>query len=142
MRNLFDYPRRDRFLIILGTALVCLGAVGLLNGYAAISWCNFLLSGIIRIIRGLLPFSLIALGVLVVWALKTGRLNNVFRTSAGTPLHRSLYDRRILGVCGGIAQSRGVDGVLVRLIAVLLLVAFPLLTTIAYFLLAIIMQPE
>ncbi|MBO4365431.1 MAG: PspC domain-containing protein [Eggerthellaceae bacterium] len=142
MKSLSDYPRRERTLIVLGAVLVCLGVLGILNGYAVISWWNSLLSIIMRVIRSLLPIALIALGALIIWASRTGRLHNAFHTPANTHIHRSLYDRRILGVCGGIAQSRGLDSVIVRLAAVLLFIAFPLVTALVYIILGIVIQSE
>lgn len=41
----------------------------------------------------------------------------------GTRLHRSVSDRYIAGVCGGIAETYNVDPTLVRLIFVALAVA-------------------
>lgn len=142
MKSLSDYPRRERALIVSGAVLVCLGILGILNGYTVISWWNSLLGVVVHLVRRLLPIALIALGALVIWASRTGRLHDAFHGSSNTRIHRSLYDRRILGVCGGIAQSRHIDSVIVRLAAVLLFIAFPLITTVVYILLAIVMQSE
>ena len=142
MKNFSDYPRRERTVIVAGIVLVCLGVLGLLNGYVAVSWWNYLLGGLVRLVRRLLPVALILLGVLVIWGSRTGRLHNLLHQGSGSGIHRSLTDRRILGVCGGIAQSRNVDSTFVRLAIILIFVAFPLLTTVAYILLAIAMQPE
>lgn len=142
MKGFSDYPRNERSLIVAGIVLVCLGVVGLVNGYVAVSWWNFLLGNVVRAIRGLLPLALVLLGALLIWGSRTGRLQNFLHASGGSGFHRSLTDRRILGVCGGIAQSRNVDATFVRLAVILIAIAFPLLTVVAYVILAILMQPE
>ena len=142
MKSFSDYPRHDRTLIVAGIVFVCVGLLGLGLGYAAIGWWNFLIRTIVRVIRSLLPIALILLGVLIIWAARTGRLHDVFQSDISAGFHRSLIDRRLLGVCGGIAQSRNVDSTIVRLAVILIFVAFPLFTVLAYVLLAIVMQPE
>ena len=141
MKNYFDYSRGDRTLIVAGIVLVCVGILGLGRGYVAIGWWNFLIGTIVRMVRGLLPIALVLLGILIIWASRTGRLHDVFRGGTSVGLHRSFTDKRILGVCGGIAQSRNVDSTIVRLAVILIFIAFPLLTVLAYVLLAIVMQP-
>lgn len=142
MKLLSDYSKGKRALIVLGIATVCLGVAGLINCYLAVAWWSFLIGGVIRIMRGLLPIALIGLGVLVMWASRTGKLHEWLHAPAKTGVHRSLTDRRILGVCGGIAQSRDMDSMPIRLAVLFLLIAFPLFTTAAYGVAALIMQPE
>jgi len=36
-------------------------------------------------------------------------------------LHRSITDRKIAGVCGGLAEYFGIDPVIIRIIAIILL---------------------
>lgn len=57
-------------------------------------------------------------------------------------LERSMTDKKIAGVCGGIAQYLGVDSTLVRVIAVLLTLVgiFPAL--LAYGVAWVVMPPE
>jgi phage shock protein PspC (stress-responsive transcriptional regulator) len=47
-------------------------------------------------------------------------------------LHRSAENRMIAGVCGGIAQTFGVDPLLVRVAALALLIPFSFITALAY----------
>lgn len=57
-------------------------------------------------------------------------------------LYRSYADRKIAGVCGGLAQYFGVDSTIVRLIVVILALAttgFPVLTG---YIIAIFIIPE
>ncbi len=126
---------------MMGVVFVCIGLLGLGVGYVAVGWWNFLIGSVIRAIRGLVPIALILLVVLVIWASRTGRLHDMLHSGTSSGLHRSLVDKRILGVCGGIAQSRHVDSTLVRLAVILIFIAFPLLTVLAYFVLAFVMQP-
>ncbi|MFB5660910.1 PspC domain-containing protein [Alteribacillus sp. HJP-4] len=58
-------------------------------------------------------------------------------------LYRSRSDRKLAGVCGGIAEYFNIDATLVRIITVVLAVvtaAFPFL--IAYLILAVVMPNE
>lgn len=142
MKNLSDYPREKQTLIILGIVAVCLGVLGLVNGYLSVVWWNMLIRGVVRVVRSLMPAALVGLGILAIWAQRTGRLQGASHPPPKSRAHRSLSDRRILGVCGGIAQSRGMDSMVVRLATLLLFVAFPLFTTVAYLILAAAMAPE
>jgi phage shock protein C len=47
-------------------------------------------------------------------------------------LHRSAENRMIAGVCGGVAQTFGVDPVLVRVAALALLIPFSFVTALVY----------
>lgn len=53
----------------------------------------------------------------------TGRVSS--RPSPTARLTRSLYDKKIAGLCGGLGEYLVVDPTLVRLIFVVLLVCFP-----------------
>jgi phage shock protein C len=56
-------------------------------------------------------------------------------------LYRSRFDKRLFGVCGGIAQFLRVDATLVR-IAVVLLTVFTGIPLLLYFVLALIIPKE
>ncbi len=56
-------------------------------------------------------------------------------------LYKSRYDRKICGVCGGIAEYLGVDSTLVRIITVLL-VAFAGMSIWIYVIAALLMTAE
>ena len=53
-------------------------------------------------------------------------------------LYKSRHDRKICGVCGGLAEDFGIDSTVVRLIAVVLLFT-PIPTFIIYLIFAIVM---
>ena len=55
--------------------------------------------------------------------------------------YKSRYDRKICGVCGGIAEYLGVDSTLVRIITVLL-VAFAGMSIWIYVIAALLMTAE
>jgi phage shock protein PspC (stress-responsive transcriptional regulator) len=56
-------------------------------------------------------------------------------------LHRSRTNRMIAGVCGGIAESLGVDPMVVRLVTLILLVPFSAMVLVLYVVLALLL-PE
>jgi phage shock protein C len=57
-------------------------------------------------------------------------------------LYRSKNNRMLAGVCGGLARYFDIDPVLVRVLAVVFLVAFNIMTVLAYLLLTIIVPIE
>jgi phage shock protein C len=57
-------------------------------------------------------------------------------------LHRSANNRMIAGVCGGLAQTLGVDPLLLRIAALVLLIPFHIFTLITYTVLAIVLPVE
>jgi phage shock protein C len=61
--------------------------------------------------------------------------------SSSKKLYRSLVDRKIAGVCGGLGQYFGIDPTLVRLLFVLGLI-FVGGTLLAYIILAIVIPEE
>jgi phage shock protein PspC (stress-responsive transcriptional regulator) len=50
----------------------------------------------------------------------------------GRVWHRSQANRMIAGVCGGLAESFGIDPVLVRVVALVLLIPFNILPVLLY----------
>lgn len=84
------------------------------------------------------PCALVAAGAYVLWAARTGRFSGFDSPRNGAaPFRRSRADKRIFGVCGGIAYYFGVDSTIVRVIAVVLLVAFPPMAVISYVVVAL-----
>lgn len=57
-------------------------------------------------------------------------------------LHRSASNRMIAGVCGGLAQTLGVDPLLIRVVALALLIPFHILTVLVYTVLAVVLPIE
>jgi len=57
-------------------------------------------------------------------------------------LYRSRKSRMLAGICGGIAEYFNIDPVIVRIIAVIILLAFNLMAVIAYIILIFIIPLE
>ncbi len=57
-------------------------------------------------------------------------------------LTRSQHDKKIMGVCGGIAEYMGWDPTIVRVVAVLSLIPLHFTAVIAYVILGLIMPAE
>jgi phage shock protein C len=57
-------------------------------------------------------------------------------------LYRSANNRMIAGVCGGLAQTFGVDPLLVRVVALALLIPFSVFTVIVYTALALLLPVQ
>jgi phage shock protein C len=57
-------------------------------------------------------------------------------------LHRSAHNRMIAGVCGGLADSFGVDPLLVRVAALFLLIPLHVFLVLLYLALAILLPVE
>lgn len=70
-----------------------------LNTYAGIVW----------------PIALIISGVLVIYAVRSGRMEQ-----DGKHLMRSQLNRRFAGVCGGFAELLGIDASIIRIVWVIL----------------------
>ena len=61
---------------------------------------------------------------------------------SGLRLHRSANNRMIAGVCGGLAQSFGVDPLLVRVVALFLLIPLHVFIVLLYLALAILLPVQ
>ncbi len=57
-------------------------------------------------------------------------------------LFRSKHNRVLLGVCGGIGDYFDIDPVIIRIITVLLIIAFNIVAIIAYFIMALVIPIE
>ncbi len=57
-------------------------------------------------------------------------------------LYLSKTDRKILGVCGGLAEMTGIDSTLIRLILVFLCIVTGVLPLLATYIVAAIITPE
>ncbi len=57
-------------------------------------------------------------------------------------MHLSEKDKKIGGVCGGIAESLGMDSSIVRIIAVLLLIVLHMVAMFAYIILWMVLPKE
>lgn len=133
---------RERAWIVFGAALVVCGVVLILATYT--NWWSVFFVWLRRISRLAIPVALLGLGAYVIWGARQNRFDSLFSgaTRPQGSLTRSKTDVRIAGVCGGIAQYFRIDSVLVRIIAVLLAIASPLFTLIAYGALTLILKQD
>ncbi|MGI6105760.1 MAG: PspC domain-containing protein [Raoultibacter sp.] len=124
--------------ILAGAVLIFFGIIKLLEHFFGSSWWGTVERVWSTFLSFAWPIALIGIGVYVVWAAKTGKFKRV-SIDTTRPLRRSQLDKRILGVCGGIAAYVNVDSIIVRVIAIVLLVVSPWFTLIMYFIAAILM---
>ncbi len=92
--------------------------------------------------RVLWPLAVLAAGAFLLWGVKTGRLAGFTQGRSSRPLRRSRADKRILGVCGGIAYYFSVDSALVRVMGIILLVISPFTVMVAYIILVFLIPQE
>lgn len=114
-------------LIILGIALIVVGAITILPGILGPLW--FSVQSVIAFLVSLLwPVLLIVAGIFIIRLARKSSTNveetpmgfNPTMPPKGTRLMRSSKDRIIAGVCGGIANYFGIDPTIVRIITVVL----------------------
>ncbi len=131
--------------LILGIIVVIIG-VSLLFGYYDIFYVNALWRNFGSLI---LPIVIILIGGALLFEREKGEKEP--SEIHGESLHagvetkkfaRSVHERKIAGVCGGVAEYFGVDPTVVRLIYVLLVFASFGLAIILYFLCALVIPKE
>ena len=126
-----DQMKRERVWFAVGAVMVAVGVAALLAGHA--DWWLAQLGWARQLSRFAIPISLVAIGIFVIWAGQAGKFDNLRSgVGRGNVLMTSSTDRRLMGVCGGIAQYFSVDSTIIRVITVLLFVASSLVTVIAY----------
>lgn len=137
-----ECSKNEQAWIIFGGVLVALGLLLLLSGYT--TWWTRIFVWLRQASRLVVPLSLIAIGAYVVWASRNNKFDNLGRMHTGAQGHavlkRSIDDVRVAGVCGGIAQYFGIESTIVRVIAVLLGFASPLLMLLTYGILVLVLQ--
>jgi phage shock protein PspC (stress-responsive transcriptional regulator) len=94
---------------------VCAGIAAYLNTDPTVVR---LLWVILSVVPGVIIGGLIAYAV--AWIVLPAEAAGVPAPTAARRLHRSVTDRKIAGVCGGLAEYFGVDSTLVRIAAVVL----------------------
>lgn len=123
--------------VIVGILLIIVGAWSLLNALVPSAAIDRIVA-FVRMAWGVIwPCALLVAGGYILWASKSGKLSGFKQPNPGAPFRRSRADKRIFGVCGGIAYYFSVDATVVRIIAVILLAAFPLMALVAYFVIAL-----
>jgi phage shock protein C len=127
-------PERSRKLgLLAGAVLVCLGA-GLL--FDEFGWYYLRVPHFLRIDLDLIvPLILVGFGIYLIanrGGVRLKRMPLRAATGSGKRLQRSVEDRRIAGVCGGLADYFGVDSTWVRLGAIFLALFTHLIGVLAY----------
>lgn len=124
--------------IVIGIVLILFGLWGLFNAVVP-GWVWGMLSSTVRTVIGIVwPLVLVGAGAYLLWGVKTGKFSGLAQRGLSGQLRRSRADKRLLGVCGGIAYYFGIDSTVVRVMAVILLVLFPPSAVIAYILIALL----
>ena len=137
-----EQRRPSKFAIGVGVLLVAVGVVNLLDNLIPYDFIAMVGNFMHSLWRFAWPALLIIAGIYLLWAAKKGKLSNPNVIKGQGSLRRSLTDRRIMGVCGGIARYFGLDSSVVRVIAVFLLFFLTPMTLIAYFLIAAVTSNE
>lgn len=132
MNRFSHYPKSTQIAIIVGAGCVLFGVWRLFGVAFGFGWWTAIQKAIGAVFSYLWPLALICSGVYVVWAARTGRLKGMADVDWKKPFGRSVVDKRISGVCGGIAQFLGIDSTFVRVLAVILFVIAPPFAVIAY----------
>ncbi len=136
------YTKSQVAAVVVGIVLVAFGVWGLCEAVVP-QWIWGTLGNLFHAVWSVLwPLALIAAGICLLWGAKAGKFAGFAHGGASRPLRRSRADRRLLGVCGGIAYYFSVDSTVMRVMVVILLVLFPPSVIVAYILLAILIPQE
>ena len=131
------YPKSVQIAIIVGLCLIVFGLYKVLALFFHSVWWAPLLTVFGTLFSFAWPVVLIGAGIFLVWAAKKGKFKRVV-FDFSRPFRRSATDKRISGLCGGIAQYFAVDSTIIRVLVVILLVLSPVFTLIVYVLASLI----
>ncbi len=123
--------------VAVGIVLIIVGAWSLLEALVPTATIDRIAAFVRMLWSFIWPCALLVAGGYILWAAKTGKLSGFRQTNPGGAFRRSRTDKRLFGVCGGIAYYFGVDATVVRIVAVIFLVAFPLMAIISYLVIAL-----
>ena len=127
---------------IAGLVLVIFGLWGFCEAIVP-TWVLGVLANVIYATWSvLLPLVLLAAGIYLLWGVKKDKFTGFIHGTPARPLRRSRTDRRLLGICGGIAYYFGIDSTVIRVISVILLLLLPFSVVLAYLLLAVLIPQE
>ncbi len=137
-RNQMSILKNDK-TILWGALLVFVGLILFFqhNELLRMVWSRFWDSGI----NLLLAMSILGFGLYLLYS-KRNDISAMINGGTGLPLHLSERDRKIAGVCGGIAESLNVDGVFIRFIWIYATVMSAGIGILLYLVLALILPSE
>ena len=125
----------QRTQAVAGIVMVVLGFAALLVIYSSVWWWGLFIKFINTLLAFLFPCATLLLICYLIWAWKKGKFDRALTEKRGV-LRKSQNDKRIAGVCGGIAAYLHVDSMVIRIIALFLFLASPPITAFLYFILA------
>jgi phage shock protein C len=142
-----DENNRPRPRYFWGTTLIVLGIIVLLYNLDLIPFAFWWHGMSWKMATALL---LVAVGGMLILSRGGGRSlpssagspQPDVRQSSGKRLHRSLHNRKIFGVCGGVGDYLDIDPTIIRLVFVFFTLASFGFGLLAYILLAIVMPEE
>lgn len=132
------YTKPQQAAIVVGIVLVLFGLWGLVDAVLPGWVWTALGSTLGKIWSVVWPLALVVAGVYLLWGVRAGKFTGLTQGASARLLRRRRDDKRILGVCGGIAYYFGIDSTVVRVLAVILLVLFPPTAVVAYFVIALL----
>jgi len=133
------YPKSAQIAIAVGLGLILFGLFKVLELFSRSPWWTAILKVFNTLFSFAWPVVLIGAGIFLVWAARKGKFKGVIFDSS-RPFRRSVTDKRISGLCGGIAQYLSIDSTVIRVLAVILLVVSPVFTLIVYVFASIIVS--
>lgn len=134
-------PRTTKVAIVIGIVLVVYGVLRFLSLVMPSSVWSTLSTVLSWIGNIAVPIVVIAVGALVIWAAVNGKFGST-RVGTHGPLRRSVSDKALLGVCGGIARYFGISSSVVRVVAIILGLLSPWVMLIVYIILAVVMPSD
>lgn len=129
-------PRTGKGRFWWGMLLIIMGVFLWGSKYTFIYWP--IIPGVHIHSRDLVPFALVLVGIYILYVF--GRHTRTERATGGKWLYRSRTDRKVAGVCGGIAEYYNVDPTLVRVLWVG--GAFFYLASVLLYLVLMVVLPE
>ncbi|MCL2826092.1 MAG: PspC domain-containing protein [Eggerthellaceae bacterium] len=131
------YPTSVKVAVVIGLALIVFGLYRILGLFANMAWWIAIKAFIGTAFSIAWPIALIGTGVFLVWAARSGKFKGIV-FDFSRPFRRSVNNRRISGLCGGIAEYFAINATVVRVLAVVALVVSPFITLIVYVLASVL----
>ena len=130
-----------RVAVLVGLALIAFGLWHFVAALIPAHLWEALVHVANSITRFVWPMVLIVAGIFILWSVRHGKFDGFADRQTHGEFMRSRTDKRLAGVCGGIAYYFGVDSAMVRIMVVILFFLFPLPVVVAYVLM-ILLVPQ